>query len=190
MKQTLWVFAREPEVTVLGPGVRYGLWVSGCSKHCPGCISSESRDMYAGTAMHIAALCREILDSGTDGITISGGEPFLQSEALAELLRKLKKRKDFGVIVYSGYTIEQLHSGQVPHAEKLLKYVDLLIDGEYQREENDGGALRGSSNQRAVPLTERYLDFLPQFGATGRRTQKITHASMTRYIGIPDEEWK
>lgn len=190
MKDILWTFAREPDVTALGPGARYGLWVSGCAKRCPGCISPESHNMYNGKPIHISALIWEILDSDADEITISGGEPFLQAEVLAELLKKIRSRKTIGVIVYSGYTIEELLHRSEAGVHALLAQTDMLIDGEYRREENDGGALRGSANQRAVLLTERYRDILQLFGAEGRQIQQIDHAGHTNFIGIPAVEWK
>ena len=177
---------REKNVTVLGPYKRYGLWVSGCNRKCPGCISPESHDMKSGKAMNVNALAWEIYATDTEGITISGGEPFLQAEALTRLIRAVRKKRDVGVIIYTGFLLEELEN--TDDAKELLKECDLLIDGPYIKELDDGKSLRGSSNQRVIPLTDRYLDKLHLYGQEGREVQKPTHFGVElHYIGIPTD---
>ena len=109
----------------------------------------------------------------------------MQAEALCELIAAVKEKKDLGVIVYTGYLLEELES--VPYAKELLAQIDLLIDGPYQRELDDGRSLRGSSNQRVIPLTDRYAQALPLYGAEGRRTQLFQHGSYINIVGIPNQ---
>ena len=78
----IYVYMREPAVNVLGPGVRYVLWVQGCHRRCPGCVAKNSYNMEEGTRISAGALAMEIALSKAEGLTISGGEPFLQAEAL------------------------------------------------------------------------------------------------------------
>lgn len=85
------VYMKEPAVRVLGPGVRYALWVQGCPRRCPGCVAENAWDPDGGERIPVDALAVEIVLSGAEGLTVSGGEPFLQAEALAELLEKVKK---------------------------------------------------------------------------------------------------
>ena len=119
-------------VRVLGPGVRYVLWVQGCPRGCPGCISPEAQDPAGGEIRSVAALAEAILAvPDIEGVTISGGEPFLQAEALCSLIDRIRARRDLGVIIYTGYVLEELQSGAVPHAEALLARTDLLVDGPY-----------------------------------------------------------
>src|SRR5215218_593389 len=76
-------------VTVLGPGRRIGLWMQGCSIHCPGCVSQDTWPADPATAITVDALvdwCRTTTGSALDGVTISGGEPFDQPDALLRLL--------------------------------------------------------------------------------------------------------
>lgn len=182
MKQ-ISVYMKEPKVTVLGPGVRYGLWVQGCHRNCPGCVAGGSHRMEEGTPVPVGALALEIALSGADGLTISGGEPFLQAEALGELIAKVRSIRPMGVIVYTGYTYEALQ--KMPEAASLLKQTDLLIDGEYIQELDDGKSLRGSSNQRAIPLTDRYRDEAAQYGSGPRTTEYFYHGSQVHQVGIP-----
>lgn len=181
------VYKRLSDVTTLGPGRRYCLWVQGCLRDCPGCVSQRARPLDGGYLMSPGALALEIALSAPDGITVSGGEPFLQARALGEMLGRLKALYDaeFGVIVYTGYLYEALRD--VPDAEALLRHTDLLIDGPYMREKDDGRSLRGSSNQRVIPLSARYNtpEILSLYGAAGRETETRSEAGGTLTIGIP-----
>ena len=139
--------------------------------------------------MSVSALAMEIKMSQPDGITISGGEPFLQAEALGELLSLLRTGMncDVGVIVYTGYTLEELQ--QLPSAQRLLAYVDLVIDGPYVQALDDGLSLRGSSNQRAIPLTDRYNkpEILSLYGQKKRVLQIVRHSYGISRIGVANE---
>ena len=141
----------------LGPGRRFALWLQGCHKRCRGCISPSFRDMDGGKEYETDDILRMILDADVSHVTISGGEPFLQSEALADILTRLRQQRDVGVICYTGYKYEEIAS------DPLAGLVDLLIDGEYVEELDDGLPMRGSSNQRLIYLTDRYTsDDLPK----------------------------
>ena len=122
-----------------------------------------------------------------EGLTVSGGEPFLQAEALARLIDRLRKRKEIGVILYTGYTLEELRGQQAPEGSgALLERIDLLIDGPYIANLNDGGALRGSSNQRVIPLTERYRDRLWMYGAGRERQVELRYTEEGfGIVGVP-----
>lgn len=178
------VYMRESAVSVLGPGVRYALWVQGCRKRCRYCTAPDSRPEGKGVEMEVNYLVWDIILSGRDGITISGGEPFLQAEQLAEMLKGVKKHKDIGVIVYTGYRYEELND--IPFADELLKLTDLLIDGEYIHELDDGKSLRGSSNQRVIPLTERYAEYLGMYGCEGRPVERFVHGGEIHDVGVAD----
>lgn len=180
---TIFLHMREKAVKTLGPGTRFVIWVSGCHRNCPGCIAPDSHDMTKGVAVDPGALAWEVLLSGAEGLTISGGEPFLQAQALAVMVHIVRQRREMGVIVYTGFTYEELL--QMPQAQPLLEQTDLLIDGPYIQELDDGLSLRGSSNQRVIPLTPRYLDALADYGTQKREQEIFRHAGSTHYVGIP-----
>lgn len=184
MTDQLYVYMREPEVTTLGPGKRYALWLSGCNRNCPGCIAPETREMSNGIPYPVELLATEIILSKPEGITVSGGEPFLQAEALSKFISLVKKKnKELGVIIYTGFTIAELM--EKPEAVEVLKMTDLLIDGPYVKELDDGKSLRGSSNQSVIALTPRYLNDLHLYGADERETQVFNHGTFKHYVGIP-----
>ena len=169
---------------VLGPYTRYCLWVSGCNRKCKGCISPESHDMYKGTPYSTGSLAWQIIPSDVEGITISGGEPFLQAKALCELISMVKNHRDIGVIIYTGYLYEQLT--ELPYGKELTGLCDLIIDGPYIKELDDGKSLRGSSNQRIIPITDRYKDSLSLYGKYTRKVQTDSSNKLEiKYIGLP-----
>ncbi len=150
------LFALAWPVTALGPGERAVLWVAGCPRDCPGCISPEMQPYDAGEDVTVAALAARLerIAAPLDGVTISGGEPFDQAEALTELLERLHDiRPEWNVLVYTGYLMEELPAD--PARAALLKRVDILADGPYRQEIPRNHPLTGSGNQRVHYLTPR-----------------------------------
>jgi len=154
--KALRLFALAWPVTALGPGERAVIWVAGCSRECPGCISPEMQPRDAGEEVPVRALAARLARIGVplDGLTISGGEPFDQAEALADLLGLLQHtRPDWNVIVYTGYQIEEL--GANPARADLLNRLDILADGPYRQDIPRNHPLTGSGNQRVHYRTAR-----------------------------------
>ena len=137
----------------LGPGLRYAVWTQGCPFNCPQCITPEGRPIVAAKLIDTLQLADDIIiNKNINGITISGGEPFLQAASLAVLLNKVvESRPELNVIIFTGFLKENLLSKE---ALSVLSLTDLLIDGRYIDELNDGIGLRGSSNQRIYILDE------------------------------------
>ena len=147
-------------IRVLGPGQRLGIWVTGCSRGCPGCMSPELQDPAAGRDME----CEQILAAAkkipgpVDGVTISGGEPFDQPQQLYRLVKLLRAEVTEDILVYTGYTLEQLRARSCPDTNGVLEEIAALVDGAYVENLDDGVGLRGSSNQKiyAFRQQERY----------------------------------
>lgn len=173
--------------SALGPGTRFVIWVQGCIQHCKGCITPQSRPLEINHLISVNTLAQSIIESkNINGITISGGEPFLQAKNLTKLLETvLSSRPELNVIAFSGYTIEQLISDR---AQKLLHLMDLLIDGPYIEELNDGKGLRGSSNQRLHFLTNKLLPFKEQLEKGGRNNEVILESNGMHIVGIPRKD--
>lgn len=186
MNNTIRIYMTAPCSEALGPYKRYILWVQGCNKRCKGCIAKDSWALDGGDAVSIERLTEEIVDQQEiEGITISGGEPFLQQPALCELIRKVKEQKNIGVIIYTGMKYDDIKDTD------LAKQADLIIDGEYVEELNDDKSLRGSSNQNIICITERYKDIVPEYyGRQGRKIELIMAEGVTKMIGIPSKEFE
>jgi anaerobic ribonucleoside-triphosphate reductase activating protein len=181
-------------VTVLGPGKRIGVWLQGCSIHCPGCVSQDTWSADPSKAIAVTELvawCRRTAGDGLDGVTISGGEPFDQPVALAALLRALaawrrRQRLDFDVLCYSGYPLRTL---QNKHAA-ILAQLDAVIPEPYVDRLPVTHVWRGSSNQSLVALSERgrarYAPFIETSAEeAGKRMQMRVEGGRVWMIGIP-----
>ena len=135
-------------VTTLGPGLRVGIWFQGCSIRCQGCISMDTWAEH-GSLICISEIVELLRGYDADGVTISGGEPFDQTEGLLELLQALRVHfPAWDVLVFSGYPAEHL-----PHLS--LDLIDALISDPFQLDLPQTLALRGSDNQRLHLLTSR-----------------------------------
>jgi len=123
-----------------------------------------------------------------EGITISGGEPFLQAEALADFLDLvLAKRPELTVMSFTGYLKEDL---SWPEALRLLDHLDLLVDGPYIEELNDNQGLRGSSNQRFHFLTPRLLPWKDELENGNRKVEYHVVQGKVKAFGVPSNEIK
>lgn len=171
----------------LGPYNRFALWVQGCPFSCTECMSPDSQDFNSGLEMSISEIVDLILNEiNIEGLTISGGEPFSQANELVELLNIIKEKKDLGIIIYSGYTLQQLRNKNDSNINKLLEFTDIFIDGQYIDSLNDGISLRGSSNQKIHLLTDRYLDvFNNYYNKPIREIEIHMNNDSMMLVGIP-----
>jgi len=131
---------------VNGPGVRFVLWTQGCSKGCSECFNPETWSTNIYKELSPTQIFELIKDFEVDGVTISGGDPLEQEDELLELLMLLSTmRLRKGVILFSGFTRAEISSNFI--REQCLKYIDVLIDGRYEKNLKIDFSLRGSSNQ-------------------------------------------
>lgn len=144
-----------PESVVDGPGIRFVVFAQGCPHHCPGCHNPETWDPEAGKLVEVEEILSMIAGARLlKGVTFSGGEPFLQAEALSELARGIKKL-GLDLMVYTGYEYEELLelARTRPAYMELLELTDILVDGPYYEAQRDLTlAFRGSANQRLLDV--------------------------------------
>jgi len=145
------------ESIVDGPGIRYTVFAQGCPHHCEGCHNPHTWPFeggYEAAPRDIVADMRE--NPMLKGVTLSGGEPFCQCAAMAELAR-LAHQAGYDVIAYTGYLFEDLlrRAHAEPDVMALLNETDYLVDGPFiQRLKSYDLRFRGSSNQRAIKVRE------------------------------------
>ena len=148
-------------------------------------MSESLKSFDAGINMSVKDICETVkrINGEYDGITISGGEPFLQIEELAELIEILSSVCTDDIIVYTGYTLEQLNKEHSVAVKRIINNVSVIIDGEYIDELNDGVGIRGSSNQKVhiFKNRERHEDI----SYKKRQVQLIEHKKGMTIIGIP-----
>lgn len=164
-------------VTTLGPGRRIGVWFQGCSIRCNGCVSADTWvASKGGVLVHEIMRAIDPWLNQAEGITISGGEPFDQPEALIELLKQLRSKTSIDILVYSGHTFEKI----APLVNQCNGLIDALISDPYEENTPQTLVLRGSDNQR--------LHYLTVLGETRFRKFARTLKSSDKTFDIMFEE--
>ena len=151
--------------TVNGPGNRFVIWTQGCSLNCPDCWNPETHSFSNGKDVSQVDLLTMIQNEiKIEGITISGGEPFEQPYELFELTKLIRENTNLSQIIYSGYTINEIHKND--EMNKVLSNIDVLIDGRFNSTKLSKNGSIGSINQKHYFLTNRYsiYDFQQQNG--------------------------
>lgn len=151
---TIRIFGTAPDSIVDGPGLRYAVFTQGCSHDCPGCHNPESHDPAGGTTVRLDDIVADIRKNGLiQGVTFSGGDPFEQPAACAELARRIRAELRLGIWCYTGYLYEELIASEDPAVHDLLGEVDVLVDGPFvQSLKSYTLVWKGSSNQRVIDM--------------------------------------
>lgn len=180
-------------VTTLGPGRRMAVWVQGCTIGCQGCASQDTWDAAGGAALLTAELADElapvVVREDLTGLTLTGGEPTEQPDAVADLVRKLRqrladggRRTELDVLLFTGRTARA--AARV--APALWNSVDAAIAGPYRRDRPGTHPLVASTNQELVllsPLGESRFAAVP--GSRGPSAQAhVGHGDIT-LVGLP-----
>lgn len=142
-----------------GPGRRFALWFQGCPLRCPGCCNPEMLPFEGGAPMRLDEVVDLLEETHRheelEGLTLLGGEPMAHAAAGVALAREAH-RIGLNVMVFSGYTLEEIREGGDAAELALLAECDILVDGPYRREEPESERRWiGSANQRVHFLTSR-----------------------------------
>lgn len=143
------------ESIVDGPGLRYVIFTQGCVHNCKGCHNPHTHDINGGYMESCEKLLTEIKENPLlSGVTLSGGEPFLQPEQCAYLAKEVKKL-GHNVITYTGFLYEELLKirKESPFINDLLSETDILVDGKFEQEQHHYQLkFKGSENQRVIDV--------------------------------------
>ena len=138
-----------------GNGIRAVIWTQGCAHRCPGCHNPGTHDFNSGFEFSVAELKREISQlEFQDGVTFSGGDPFYQSEACADIAEHIQSL-GMNVWCYTGFVYEKLleSAKKDPAIMKFLQNIDILVDGPFMIGKRSYSLkFRGSSNQRVIDV--------------------------------------
>jgi anaerobic ribonucleoside-triphosphate reductase activating protein len=155
-----------PRTEAEGPGVRFAVWVQGCPMRCAGCCNPEMLSFTpreAVSALRASALVGQCLATDAEGVSFLGGEPFAQADGLAAVARGVRAAGR-SVMVFSGYTLDELRAMDAPGVAELLAHTDLLVDGRYEASQRTTTRRWvGSDNQVMHFLTDRYTPLDPRF---------------------------
>lgn len=143
--------------TVDGPGFRTSIYFAGCRHECPGCHNPQSWEMTGGREMSIETLAALVREAEMP-VTLSGGDPMYQPEAVAALCRILREEiEGIGIWCYTGFEYEYLACSE--RYAPLLELIDVVVDGPFvERLRNTDLLFRGSANQRLIDLRKSTPD--------------------------------
>lgn len=194
-KNKFYLYHRASNVRVLGPGLRYAIWTQGCKHNCKNCIAPDSHPLDKnGYWISVEDIYQEIEKEFTEknirGITISGGEPFLQMVPLKNLIKKIKENTNLDIICFTGFLYEELLKKNDETINYILNNIDILIDGKYIEEKNENNYLRGSSNQNIIFLSDRYKSYEKDMKNLKNRNVEYTWKNEREMfiIGIPHKD--
>ncbi len=178
-------------VTALGPGNRLAMWMVGCHKRCHKCANPELQMFDKSKNISVEQLEKMILKIDVrriEGITISGGEPFAQPRDLKKFLQKISSKVE-DILVFSGYTYEELLKMQDSDVRECFRYISVLISGEYIDARNDNKtALIASTNQQMYFLKRRFEEKYKKYMNNGRQIQNVFWKDELMSIGIHNNE--
>ena len=160
-----------------GPGQRAVVWVQGCKRNCPGCFNQDMQPFTERQLIATVELADRILDiEGLEGVTFSGGEPFEQAGALAELAEQLAAC-GLTVVIFTGYTLAELSAGNNPAWQRLLAAADMLVAGPYEQDLPAHEYLKASANQQLLFLTDKLKQHPEVMGNQGQTAEIIVDAA-------------
>jgi len=175
-------------VYVLGPGIRVGLWFQGCTIRCTGCMSIHTWKFDKEYFTNIKEVINTINAFPTHRLTISGGEPFDQPEALLEILKGVRiTKKD--ILVYTGYPYTKIKENYID----ILKLIDVLIAGPFIKGKDSHLIWKGSDNQEMIILNDNLKDEYFMYGnlIKNKKLQLIEKRDKKYIIGIPyQRDWE
>lgn len=177
-------------ITTLGPGKRLGIWVNGCKRGCPKCVSERLQKYDSTTEVDIKEFLKDFNLINIDGVTISGGEPFEQPEELNILVTFLLEKGIEDILVYTGFTLEELIQLNDVNINEILTKIAVLIDGPYIYELDDQkNNIKGSSNQRIIYLKKFFQQSYELWIQNKRNMQEMIIGNTMLAVGIPEETY-
>lgn len=153
------IAAYQPFNAIDGEGMRCSVYVSGCLFNCKGCYNKVAQSFNYGT-VYSSAFAETVLEDigheGVRGLSLLGGEPFLNTQVCLSLVKQLRARygKTRDVWIWTGYRYEEL-CHESADKQELLAYCDVLVDGKFEQTLfRPNLPFRGSLNQQIIDVKQ------------------------------------
>lgn len=165
--------------------MRIGIWTTGCNRNCRGCTNPDLQVFDPTKDIAVSELMESIKSLGFEGITISGGEPFLQPKGLREIVETAVSWGIEDILVFTGYRERELREMENPDVDAILSNIAVLVDGPFEENFYVDDPLRGSANQNVIILKDRYRETYDRYREGKKRIDIIDVGDETHFIGIP-----
>ena len=152
--ETWGVHATLPRSAANGPGLRYVIWLQGCSLGCKGCFNPDTHAPRSDGVAVSDSVDGVLSTPGIDGVTLTGGEPLEQPDAVTTFVTSLRRSSDLSIVVLTGYTRQEIMGD--PKMLRAAIVCDVLVCGRYNQEMRLARGLRGSRNKEYWFLSDRY----------------------------------
>jgi anaerobic ribonucleoside-triphosphate reductase activating protein len=160
------------------------IWVQGCPFRCLGCQNPDYLQFKLNQVVTVEEMWQKFQQlPDLAGISISGGEPFAQAVALADLARRVQSVEKT-VVCWSGYQLKQIQLDNLAGSQEFLNHIDLLVDGLFIEQQISNQPLRGSNNQKLHFLSGRIVE--NDLVNTPRQEWILGSETLT-YTGFPVE---
>lgn len=175
----------------LGINTRVGIWTVGCFRNCFNCSNPELQYSDKSKDASVETILESIKDFKFDGVTISGGEPFLQIKELAKLVRLINEQLHIDdILIFTGYTIKELESMNDIDVNYILSHISVLVDGPYIENLHTELPLQGSSNQVVHILNKKYEKEYKEYLSKEKTFDIFKDNKEVHFIGIPIKDYK
>lgn len=155
-KDTLYVARIVYSTSTDGVGLRNSLYVSGCNIHCEDCHNKAWWNKEAGTKLSVDEVFAQ-LNNDQFNVSILGGEPLNQYEAVFALCKKIKAETNKTIWLWSGYTLDYIKRNY----KDILYYIDVLVDGPYVKSLSEPNLQwKGSTNQQVYNVKNIFSEML------------------------------
>lgn len=154
--ETWEVHATLPRSAANGPGLRYVIWLQGCSLRCKGCFNPDTH-VPGSEGVAVSDTVEGVLSTpGIEGVTLTGGEPLEQPDSVTTFVTSLRRSSGLSIVVLTGYTRQEIMES--PKMLRAARVCDVLVCGRYNLQQRLARGLRGSRNKEYWFLTDRYSE--------------------------------
>lgn len=175
----------------LGIKTRVAIWTTGCFRNCFNCSNPELQYSDASKDVNVELIIESIKDYDFQGVTISGGEPFLQIHELAKLVKLINEELHIDdILIFTGYTLLELENMHDDDVNYILKHISVLVDGPYIEQKHIELPLRGSENQIVHILNKKYQSLYLDYQAKEKIFDIFKDSNEVHIIGIPIKNYK